>query len=322
MMLFRTPSYYSEFECIAGDCPDSCCQGWEVDADENALAYYKTLKGDFRNRIDNVLDIGEYNNTVFRLAPKKRCPFLNDNNLCDMHIAIGGEHTPETCRNFPRFSNDYGSVREIGISFSCPAASDIMFNYEDKFDFSEEINDLQPSLNDIDAELYFILLKGRKKAFSIIQDNNMPLNERLILLLEFAKSLQDDIGVCDEGERSTSFFDVFVNPEIVNPEWGQKVKSGSEQTIRNTKWGENIACYFIYRYFLNAVYDMDVLSTVKMAVVGVILTNYFGSESWTIHLWSKEIEHSRKNFDAYRLSLKNEKCLSVQALIERLKLNK
>ena len=36
-MKLVTPSFYKDFKCIAGDCPDSCCQGWEVDADEDSL---------------------------------------------------------------------------------------------------------------------------------------------------------------------------------------------------------------------------------------------------------------------------------------------
>ena len=32
-MKLRVPAFYRDFACIAGACPDSCCQGWEVDAD-------------------------------------------------------------------------------------------------------------------------------------------------------------------------------------------------------------------------------------------------------------------------------------------------
>ena len=42
-MRIVTPSFYKNFKCIAGACPDSCCQGWEVDADLDSLAFYKTL---------------------------------------------------------------------------------------------------------------------------------------------------------------------------------------------------------------------------------------------------------------------------------------
>ena len=87
-MKLRVPAFYRDFACIAGACPDSCCQGWEVDADPASMAYYHTLpESEIRRRIFSVLDQDEYGNTVFRLSDQKRCPFLNSKNLCDMHIA-------------------------------------------------------------------------------------------------------------------------------------------------------------------------------------------------------------------------------------------
>lgn len=44
-MVFRVPSYYKNFRCIADKCPDNCCRGWEIDIDEDTLDYYKDLKG-------------------------------------------------------------------------------------------------------------------------------------------------------------------------------------------------------------------------------------------------------------------------------------
>lgn len=319
-MKLVTPSFYKDFECIAGDCPDSCCQGWEVDADKDSLAYYKTIGGEIRERIDSVLDKDEFNNTIFRLTKNKRCPFLNDENLCDMHIAIGGEHTPYTCRTFPRFINDFGGTREMGISFSCPVASDMMWELKDPFDFTSELNDVPPSLNDIDAELYFFLLNSRKKAYSIVQNQDKPLNERLKELLDFGLEIQNEIDSYDEGESGIDFFEIFKNPEVINEEWVQKVNSANKEgLVLNTKSNENIAMYFLFRYFLNAVYDYDVLSKIKMAVVGVLVPTYFGNDAWTIHLWSKETEHSDVNMERYKKELRNNVNLSVFKLKKRLK---
>ena len=192
-MILRTPSFYKDFKCIAGACPDSCCQGWEVDADEKSLEYYKTLSGEIRQKIDSVLTKDEFGNTIFRLADKKRCPFLNNENLCDMHIAIGGEHTPYTCRTFPRFINDFGGTEEMGVSFSCPVASDMMFNLKEKMTFKDEANDRLPELNEIDAQTYFYLVKARKKAYEIVQNRDKRISDRLKELLEYGKEIQKDL---------------------------------------------------------------------------------------------------------------------------------
>lgn len=313
------PTFYKNFKCIAGDCPDSCCQGWEVDADSDSLQYYKTLDNslEIKKRIDSVLSKDEFDNTIFTLAPKKRCPFLNDKNLCDMHIAIGGEHTPYTCRTFPRFIYDFGGKREIGISFSCPVASDMMYNTE-SFDFETEVNSDLPTLNDIDAEKYFLLYKGRAEAYKIAKDKNKSIRERLNDLLDLGVLLQEKLLPYDEGGDDIAFFDVFKNPELINTEWKEKVENFSLKQVSDTQSNENILMYFLYKYLMQAVYDDDALSKIKMAVIGVLINTYFGEDSWTIHLWSKETEHSQYNMDRYKKLLKNADCLSVTELKNRI----
>ncbi len=318
-MIIKTPSFYKDFECIAGACPDSCCQGWEVDADEASLKYYATLTGEIRKKIDSVLDKDEFGNTIFRLADNKRCPFLNRENLCDMHIAIGGEHTPFTCRMFPRFINDFGGTKEMGLSFSCPVASDMMFGLTEPMRFVSEVNDLPPELNEIDAQTYFFLVKAREKAFSIIQDRTVPVHQRLINLLDYGVVLQKELESYDEGKDELDFFDVFRNPELINPQWTQKVDCAAVKQVADKVFNENIASYFIFRYFLTAVHDYDVLSKIKMAVIGVLIVTYFGEDSWTIHLWSKETEHSQYNMDRFKRLLREAKCLTVSELKKRLK---
>ncbi|WP_456068999.1 flagellin lysine-N-methylase [Eubacterium sp.] len=313
------PTFYKNFKCIAGDCPDSCCQGWEVDADSNSLEYYKTLDNslEIKKRIDSVLSKDEFDNTIFTLAPKKRCPFLNEENLCDMHIAIGGEHTPYTCRTFPRFIYDFGATREIGISFSCPVASDMMYNTE-SFDFETEVNSDLPTLNDIDAEKYFLLYKGRAEAYKIAKDKNKSIRERLNDLLDLGVLLQEKLFPYDEGGDDIVFFEVFKNPELINPEWKEKVENFSLKQVSDSQSNENILMYFLYKYLMQAVYDDDVLSKIKMAVLGVLINTYFGEDSWTVHLWSKETEHSQYNMDRYKKLLKNADCLSVTELKNRI----
>lgn len=319
-MIIVTPHFYKDFKCIAGACPDSCCQGWEVDADDASLEYYGTLSTalEIKQRIDSVLCKDEFGNTIFRLADKKRCPFLNNENLCDMHIAIGGEHTPYTCRTFPRFINDFGGTRELGVSFSCPVAADMMHELNEPMTFASECNDELPQLNDIDAQAYFYLKKARERAYEIIKDRSISMKSRLSNLLDYACDVQQDLEPYEQGSDDTSFFDVFRNPELINPEWTQKVDNAVEGQISDTAFNENIAMYFIFRYFLLAVYDYDVLSKVKMAVIGVLISTYFGDDSWTMHLWSKETEHSQYNMDRYKRLLREAKCLSVEELKKRL----
>ena len=75
---------------------------------------------------------------------------------------------------------------------------------------------------------------------------------------------------------------------------------------------ENILSYFVFRYFLKGVFDRDVLTKVKMAIVSTLMImqcdmavwkRNSGSLSFTervdiAHLYSREVEHSEENFAA------------------------
>jgi lysine-N-methylase len=40
-----------------------------------------------------------------------RCPFLNDESLCDVHINFGAEHMCTTCKVYLRKNWAYGDIR-------------------------------------------------------------------------------------------------------------------------------------------------------------------------------------------------------------------
>ena len=42
-MQITKPTFYKEFSCIAGACPDTCCAGWQIMIDEKSLQKYRRL---------------------------------------------------------------------------------------------------------------------------------------------------------------------------------------------------------------------------------------------------------------------------------------
>lgn len=190
-MKVMTPHYYKDFRCIAGVCTDTCCAGWDVDVDKNSYKYYKTVKGAFGKRLKSVMVPSQDGECTFTLKEGGRCPFLNDDNLCDLYIELGEDKLCETCAEFPRFINDYGNIREIGIAPSCKTAGELMFSYKDELTFDTvEDNSLTPEPNDIDAYTYMQLRQARIVAFGIISDRDISIFERLMLYLNYAKRIQ------------------------------------------------------------------------------------------------------------------------------------
>ena len=72
-MQITKPTFYKEFSCIAGACPDTCCAGWQIMIDEKSLQKYRRFKGPFRNRLHNDIDWKEHSFCQY----DKRCAFLN-----------------------------------------------------------------------------------------------------------------------------------------------------------------------------------------------------------------------------------------------------
>ena len=68
------PSYYKQFSCIAGACPDTCCAGWQIMIDDKSMKKYRRFRGTFRNRLLNDVDWEVH---AFRQYDY-RCAFLNE----------------------------------------------------------------------------------------------------------------------------------------------------------------------------------------------------------------------------------------------------
>ena len=116
---------YSEFKCKADKCKHSCCNGWEIDIDEDTLEYYQDLDSELGNEIRQNIHWGE--DAFFELTPDKRCPFLNSNGLCRIIEELGEDGLCDICRLHPRFYENINDYNLAGVGLSCEKASELMF---------------------------------------------------------------------------------------------------------------------------------------------------------------------------------------------------
>ena len=82
------PSYFEKFRCIADKCPDSCCKGWDVVVDYETNNFYKTVGGEFGEKIKRLTEIDSDGDRIF-VSQNERCPFWNSDELCDIYINLG-----------------------------------------------------------------------------------------------------------------------------------------------------------------------------------------------------------------------------------------
>lgn len=196
-MQYVKPDYFDDFKCIADKCPDTCCAGWKIMIDENALQKYERDRSVFGSRLANGIDWQESSFS----QNNGRCSMLNDNNLCDLITFHGEDWLCETCHRYPRHVEEFEGLREWSLSLSCPVAAEIMLNNQKPVRFlTEEDNEEDPlaeEFEDFDFLLFTQLAGAREVLFSIVQNRVIPMEHRLSVIMDMAREMQ----VCLDEER-------------------------------------------------------------------------------------------------------------------------
>ena len=131
----RKPDYFERFQCSASDCTDNCCIGWEIDIDERTAERYKKVQGELGQKLkDRILREGEDELPHFILQGE-RCPFLGDNNLCELINELGESSLCDICREHPRFYEWFDGLTEMGLGLCCEEAARLILESPEKADF-------------------------------------------------------------------------------------------------------------------------------------------------------------------------------------------
>lgn len=187
-MRLTVPDYYDRFRCIASRCTDNCCIGWEIGIDPAALADYQSQPGAFGDRLRAAIQPGDP--PFFALTKSGRCPFLNEENLCDIYRQLGESHLCAICDQHPRFHNWFRAEKESGLGLSCEeAARLILFSAPPRLLCRETLEAPDPD-TELNPELLAGLRAVREAAFAILADPSLPLAHRLALLAALGQDLQ------------------------------------------------------------------------------------------------------------------------------------
>ena len=186
-MLYTIPDYYHEFSCIAGECEDTCCAGWQIVADEAALKKYKKVTGSFRKRLRKSINWKE---GTFKQDKNKRCAFLNDENLCDMYTALGEKSLCRTCKMYPRHIEEFEGVREITLSLSCQEAARIILGKKNPVHFLSYEKPGEEDYGDFDLFFYSQLVDARESILKMLQDRSLSIHHRMALALAISHDMQ------------------------------------------------------------------------------------------------------------------------------------
>lgn len=299
------PNYFKEFHCIADKCPDTCCAGWEVNLDPESAEYYKTVGGDIGEKLRCHLSKDEDGDDMFTLCGG-RCPFLNGNNLCELILTLGEESISKTCTLFPRFYDDFGFFREMGLGFGCPEAAEIMLRNNEAFTLIE-YGETDEETEKVDEELLDILLALREKLFAVL-DGKGRFKERVSEILTLAENVQNSVAPFENEQTNADFsrcVEVLSEMEYISEDRKSTLLSltddGFDRTVYE-KYSDDfikLMKYYIFRYLLKAVYDCEILTKVRYGVFAcAVVGRLYGKgidRVKAMYGFSKEVEYSDVN---------------------------
>jgi lysine-N-methylase len=319
-MLIRVPDYYDQFRCLAGACPHSCCEKWEVVIDDDTADRYRQVPGLLGDRLRAALQTDEDGDSCFPLDGG-RCPFLDRENLCEIHRQLGEDATSVTCREHPRFTEDYGSFQEVTLSASCPAANVLLLGSDQPLTFREFETAEPGEAGDLWLP-YLLALRGRM--LDVLADRVWSLKTRLgdfLLLAAEAQDLLDQDraeelpGLAASWQPRTEVNTIvgenlfpdglrFLGTlDALESDWRAllaQAETAPAVAVSETAL-ERIAVYFAFRYLLKAVNDGDLLSRAKLCVFAVLTVERLAAVCGlpeALRRFSCEIEHSDENLEA------------------------
>lgn len=337
-MLIRVPDYYDRFHCLAGACPHTCCEAWEVVIDDETAARYRQIPGPLGEKLRQAMTADEDGDLCFPLSGG-RCPFLDGDNLCQIHRELGEEATSVTCQEHPRFTEDYGPFREISLSASCPAANALLLDSRRTLTFHTWETEEEGEESDPWTEA---LLPVRERMRMLVADRSKPLRKRLAEVLLLSQAAQDLLDREEDGhlpalasswqpepwtaERSGIFPEALrflQGLDVLDPAWRALLGRAEETAPVPVPEAllERIASYLIFRYPLKAVNDGDLLGRTAVCVLAVLTVERVAAVcglAEALRQFSREIEHSQENLEAIQEAFWTEAWFQLPRLLGEL----
>ena len=340
-MKFIKPNFYDKFRCTASACSDTCCAGWEIDIDPDTREYYESIEGEFGDRLREQIEELPEGTACFRLGEGDRCPFLTDDNLCEVILELGENALCEICREHPRFYEQIGDRMEMGVGLCCEEACRLLFEEKEPITFITttvgELPDVM-ILPDSGMEVYRL----RDEAFRLVQDRTLPLRVRMHRLLEFGERVQKKLcGTAAPADLPTAetlpmareaLFQYMETLEPYDDTWPETVHLLDDASLAvnldDIDGGyENLMVYFLYRHFARGALDGHLAARVKFCAVSVwficLMNTHCLETTGEFTPWdrivctkdySKQVEYSAENMEDMLMALHEDPAFSTENL--------
>ena len=281
-MLQIVPDYYKEFHCIGGSCRHNCCIGWEIDIDENTAAAYADVPGEMGARLRANIDFAA-EPPHFVLGAGERCPFLNAQNLCDIHLQLGEGALCGICADHPRFRNELPGRIESGIGLCCEGAARLILGHKAPVQ-PEVLPDASTGGVTVYASLpkEDVILALRDEVIALLQNRQLTLAQRLDAVLtqcgailpqrsmaEWAAFLRGLERLDESWTQTLALLEQPLSPE-------QLAAFDGYMADRQYEY-EQFTVYLVWRHFANAPDEDEAAVRAAFAALGYRLLHQMGA---------------------------------------------
>lgn len=307
--MIREPLYASEFECLAGKCPDSCCKEWEIVIDPETEKKYLEMTGETGEELRACMEKDEDGDTIFHNVDG-HCPWWNSDGLCRLRILKGQEMTSLICRLHPLIIEEYESFTEGMLSISCPEAYRLIL--------SSPVSSYPEITEKAEDEVLNLLAECRNTWLKEM-DEEKSAEENLRLLYTLGAKYQKEINDAEGIEEPLLKYEDLLHGTQLCNELLPFARTDLEITtdrFRNllshcTRKAEEkdlkealsnrILAYFACRYELKAVNDCDLMHHIQFIELSLYLPAVIAAlakeESGEVYrLYSREVEHNADNY--------------------------
>ena len=300
------PTYYNDFQCIAGACRHNCCIGWEIDIDRETLARYDAIPGEAGERLRRQI-AGDPPH--FILDSEERCPCLTGDNLCSLILTQGEGALCQICRDHPRFRNFWPGRTEEGLGACCEVAARLILSQKSPLTLVPD----DSAITDGEARGLYAL-RASLLAAVYAQPQTLECAEKEALRLA---------GAALPEKSDCEWAAYYLQLERLDPHWTEvlcRVRDGAMEMNKeafhrhmSARWDEyrHMLAYFLYRHVPEAFEDGDIVAKVSFAVlssrflrtVGAMLYTQNGMFSFEdqvelFRMYSAEIEYSEDNLES------------------------
>lgn len=219
---FFTTDIFPEFKCKMGDCRHACCEGWPIAI---TMSNYFELLGvectaKLRDKLDRALVREDRPNeeqfAVINPRYDGSCPLRAEDGSCALQNELGEGMIPDVCRLYPRGVRLCDGKKECSCACSCERTVEMLFENHKKLCFCEVEKDIKPprlSEHVTGFETFGKTHEIRLKFISMMQNRDLPITQRLIMMMAAAKKADEALSEKSE-EKVNAFlacenFDIF-----------------------------------------------------------------------------------------------------------------